>query len=176
MYSKKEKEQIVMELYEAHSETLVKYIGLLINDFHRAEDITQETFLKAYREMNTFNHKSSFKTWLFTIARNLAYDYLRKQQRNHILLKLLSKPPQLTVSIEQAVEMSEEIKGLYHTLTHLKITYREVIILRKIKEFSTKETAVILGWSESKVKSTLSRGLRELEKMICEEEHYEELS
>ncbi|RBP03872.1 RNA polymerase sigma factor (sigma-70 family) [Rossellomorea aquimaris] len=67
---------------------------------------------------------------------------------------------------EQIVEMNEESEELYKAIQQLKPTYKHVIILRKLKEFSTTETAHVLNWSESKVKMTLRRALVELEKVL----------
>ncbi len=63
---------------------------------------------------------------------------------------------------DQIVAMNFQTEQLYRTIQQLKPTYRHVIILRKLKEFSTAETALILNWSESKVKMTLKRALIEL--------------
>ncbi|MDQ0268322.1 RNA polymerase sigma factor [Cytobacillus purgationiresistens] len=172
-----EKHHKIMALYDLHSDSILKYVGMLIQDFHKAEDITQDTFFKAYQSFDQFQGQASLKTWLFSIARNSSLDYLRKQQRSKLLFTILSHSyKERTRSTEQVVQINEDIEQLYSALDKLKFTYREVIILRKIKEFSTKETAEILGWSESKVKSTLSRGINHLEKLLLKEEHYEELS
>ncbi|MFJ7733637.1 RNA polymerase sigma factor [Lysinibacillus sp. NPDC097231] len=63
---------------------------------------------------------------------------------------------------EQIVEMNFQTEQLYRAIQQLKPSYRHVIILRKLKEFSTAETSLILNWSESKVKMTLKRALVEL--------------
>lgn len=70
---------------------------------------------------------------------------------------------------EEMVEIKESSQELYSALAKLKDSYREVIILRKIKEFSIEETSIILGWSESKVKSTLFRAIQALEKKLLKE-------
>lgn len=73
---------------------------------------------------------------------------------------------------EQTVTLNESEKELYMALGKLNRKYREVIILRKIKSFSIKETAEILEWRESKVKSTLFRAMGALKKQL-EREGYE---
>ncbi|MGG1833286.1 sigma factor-like helix-turn-helix DNA-binding protein [Cytobacillus firmus] len=60
----------------------------------------------------------------------------------------------------------EKVTLLYEAIRHLKLSYQEVLILRKIKEFSIKETAEILNWSENKVKITTSRALAALKKEL----------
>ncbi|MBD8069115.1 RNA polymerase sigma factor [Bacillus sp. PS06] len=164
--------------YEHHSDSIFKYLVIMLKDVHQAEDLTQETFIKGYKSFHHFDYLSSEKTWLFKIARNLAIDSLRREKRTRLIKQILHvKENTVSPSSEQLVVIQEEIGEFYHILSGLKETYREVILLRKVKEFSTKETALILGWSESKVKSTLSRGLSELESKLIEEGFtYEELS
>lgn len=70
---------------------------------------------------------------------------------------------------DEIMEGKETSKELYIALNRMKQSYREVIILRKIKGFSIKETSEVLSWSESKVKSTLHRAIPALEKLLHEE-------
>lgn len=69
---------------------------------------------------------------------------------------------------EQIVAMNDQTEQLYRSLQQLKPSYRHVIILRKLKEFSTAESALVLNWSESKVKMTLKRALAELRNELIE--------
>jgi RNA polymerase sigma-70 factor (ECF subfamily) len=70
---------------------------------------------------------------------------------------------------EDIAEVNEKYRELYKALGSLKDSYREVIILRKIKDLTIKETCEILNWSESKVKSTLHRAMLSLEKELIKE-------
>ena len=70
---------------------------------------------------------------------------------------------------EQVLQVKEESYELYRALEKLKDTYKKVIVLRKLKGFSIEEAAAILGWSESKVKSTLFRAIPALKKQLKKE-------
>lgn len=72
---------------------------------------------------------------------------------------------------EEIVIQNEQVKQLYEALYRLKPSYQQVIVLRSIKGFSTKETADILQWSESKVKMQLSRGLSSIKAILEEGGH-----
>jgi RNA polymerase sigma-70 factor (ECF subfamily) len=72
------------------------------------------------------------------------------------------------------IQIKESSYELYKALGAIKDSYREVIILRKIKEFSIEETAEVLGWSESKVKSTLYRAIPVLETQLLKEGYLHE--
>lgn len=148
------------ELYEQHHAPIYRYIFYLLQHQMIAEDLTQETFTKCYeKNMHFINHTEALY-WLRKVARNLAYDYYRRQRLIH-WLPLVQEVTDGTDTLTY-LEQQEEVKMLYQTLTQLKISYREVIILRKIENLSIKETAALLQWSESKVKNTLSRALHML--------------
>lgn len=160
--------ELIAEWYDDYGEAVFTYIFMMVKDYQQAEDITQETFVKAYRKHHTFSHQSSIKTWLFSIAQNTAKDHLRKMNPFRYHLDLPMNEKDSNPLPHQMMEMNEQEVALYKALKMLKRNYRQVLILRKLKEFSTKETSEILGWSESKVKSTLQRGLQELKKQLLE--------
>jgi len=85
---------------------------------------------------------------------------------------MMDTVPHSSKTPEQSLHTSETVKELYAALGNLKRSYREVIILRKIKEFSVTETAMILNWNEAKVRTTLSRAIQALKKRL-EMEGYE---
>jgi RNA polymerase sigma-70 factor, ECF subfamily len=161
------KEKLLTELYEEYSDEIVKYLAILLKDLHKAEDLVHETFTKAYEHLDNLQNLSNPKAWLYSIARNLSIDYLRRQNRYKMLLQILSFEDQvIPTHPENILIIKESSEELYRALFNLKDKYREVILLRKMKSFTIAETCEILGWSESKVKNTLSRALKALEKEI----------
>ncbi|AQX55737.1 RNA polymerase sigma factor [Priestia flexa] len=157
------KEQISL-WYDQYGEAVFKFIFMMIKDYQQAEDLTQETFVKAYVHIDAFQEKATPKTWLFTIAHNLTVDFVRKKKPSFLLKELFKKDT--TPLPDEMMQMKEEQFHLYHAIQQLKDSHRKVIMLRKIKEFSIQETADILNWSESKVKSTLFRALHALERQL----------
>ncbi|MFA1822105.1 RNA polymerase sigma factor [Virgibacillus oceani] len=153
---------IIMNWYDQYSVPIYKYILKMINDTYQAEDLTQDTFIRAYKYLA--NKEIDYpKTFLYRIAHNIAIDYIRKQAPIQLVKNIFPDKKDTQISIETIVEGREEVKNMYKTLSGLKSSYRQVIILRKIEGFSIQETAQILDWSESKVKSTLFRAIRTLE-------------
>ncbi|MDW0115257.1 RNA polymerase sigma factor [Sporosarcina saromensis] len=154
--------------FHNHFNQIYSYILLLVNDAHTAEDLTQETFLKAMKHEQTFKGQSSVKTWLFRIAYTTTISYFRnKQPLTHFLDTALLRSKH-DLSPEETTLLNAQQKEFYAALQRLKPSYQQVIVLRKIQEFSTLETATILAWTEGKVKMSLSRALvafkKELEK------------
>ena len=153
------------QLYRDHSDRVYGYIYLLVRHKESAEDLTQETFYKAFKGYASFDKQASPATWILKIARNVTYDYFRRKrvvqffsfEKNHdIETKGLSP--------EGYIEQQEKLKRMYDSLRLLKKDYQEVIILRKIQECSIQETAFILGWTEAKVKMKMMRALEALKK------------
>ncbi|MCM3358694.1 RNA polymerase sigma factor [Psychrobacillus sp. MER TA 171] len=153
------------QLYRDHSDRVYGYIYLLVRHKESAEDLTQETFYKAFKGYASFDKQASPATWILKIARNVTYDYFRRKrvvqffsfEKNHdIETKELSP--------EGHIERKEKLTRMYDSLRLLKKDYQEVIILRKIQECSIQETAFILGWTEAKVKMKMMRALEALKK------------
>lgn len=161
----KYKERII-KWYDQYSMPLFKYILKMIKDSQQAEDLTQETFIKAYKYISSKKEVSYPKRFLYRTAHNVTIDHMRKQAPIQIMKDFFTHKKDPRPSVETVVEIRETSKELYEALLALKPAYRQVIMLRKIEEFSIRETAHILGWPESKVKSTLFRGLRALENQL----------
>jgi len=153
----------VTELYEEYSSKIFKYILKMTQNVQVAEDLTHDTFLKVFYYLKSGNEIDYPKTFIYRTARNVTVDSLRKKKPFHLLKDLFNQRSQSSVSTEYVVQFREDAREILNLLSQLKTDFREVIILRKIEGFSIQETAKILGWSESKVKTTLFRALRELE-------------
>jgi RNA polymerase sigma-70 factor (ECF subfamily) len=170
------KQQVITEWYSQYSKSIFSYILLMIHEHQLAEDLTHETFIKAYKKYDSFKGDSSPKTWLFSIARYTTIDYVRKRKPVSYLKELFSLKTDKDPLPDEVVQIKENSRELFDALRQLKKSYRDVIILRKLKEFSIKETAEILNCSESKVKSTLNRAIPALEKQLLKEGYLHENS
>jgi RNA polymerase sigma-70 factor (ECF subfamily) len=138
----------------------------LLGSREDAEDVLQETFLNAFRAINSFRGDSSFSTWIYRIATNNALMKLRKSGR--VELEFNDELPNISVSedrppighIESPVDAlfeKELLSELDQAVGKLPEKYRTIFLLRDVEEFSTEETAEILGITESAVKSRLHR-------------------
>ena len=157
--------QSLEQLYVEYSDRIYRYIFLQVRQKELAEDLTQETFYRAFKNIHTFNKQASMSTWLLKIARNATYDHFRRKR----IIRFFSLDKEVNVDTSNHSPEDELLKKdmtvrLYNALASLKPTYRDVLILRKINESSIKETAYILGWTETKVKSTMVRAFAALKK------------
>jgi RNA polymerase sigma-70 factor, ECF subfamily len=160
------KEQRLMEWYELYYGDIYRFILFMIGDRQSCEDLVHDTFVRAHTAISSFEHRSSPKTWLFSIAKHLVLDEIRKRQRRRIFTAFTGmKEVPSSFDIEQYVANREDVRRILNAIQKLKTEYRLVITLKKIEECSTKEISEILGWSDVKVRKTLSRALAALRKM-----------
>lgn len=141
---------------------LVYYIGS-----SDVEDLVQEVFIRAIKGFDSYEKRSSPKTWLFAIARHVGIDEMRNRKRLRMKQMIWfwdEKTDKETP--EEILQLNENNRLLYQAIHSLKVNYRDVIILRGIKELSVSETASILNWNENKVRITYHRALKTLQKSI----------
>lgn len=145
----------------------------MVKNQHVAEDIVQEVYIKVLKSYQNFRGESSEKTWLFSIARHTTMDFFRKQQRQKSKLASFFNKDQDLARIkdhdplpEEVAQLNDEMKRIYQLLDHCTLDQKNVLILRYIQSLSIHETAQILEWSESKVKTTQHRAIKKLQEMI----------
>lgn len=148
-------------LYHHYIKEIFKFFILRTNSKPVAEDLTQETFLKMLKNLNTFQHKSSFKNWLYGIAKHTLLDYYRKHYRERttsletIENHLSTHNDNLAVTDNpSATNESQKI------LQKLPENYRQILELRFLKNLSIKDTAEILNKTVSSVKVLQHRALK----------------
>lgn len=165
------------EIYDQYHQDLYQFIFYMVKDKQVTEDLVQEVYLKVLKSSERFRGDSSIKTWLFSIARHVSLDHFRRKKRtrdriadyfdwgekSHILKDERPLPEEMAIK-------SEEIKNLYTYLDFCTVDQKSVLILRYIQSFSIQETATILNFTISKVKTTQHRGLKLLKKLIIEEQ------
>ena len=131
---------------------------------HDAEDLAQETFLKAYKSLNSFIPKKKFFPWLYTIAINLTRNHLRKKKP--LLVENFDHLQTDKNNPEQAVSKQQEAEALARYIQRLPVSLREAVILRYYFYLSFEEIARILCISLSGAKMRVYRGLEKLEIMM----------
>ncbi|TCP55526.1 RNA polymerase sigma (SigX) subunit [Tumebacillus sp. BK434] len=160
-------EEEIQEIYRLHFEDVYHFLLYFTGDVNDAEDLTQEVFLRLLKSLQTFDHRSTLKTWILSVAKHVALDHYRKKRLTSWFPDLLLHRLQAQDGLpEELLSTKEERRELMQAITRLKPAYRSVIILRAIKELSIKETAEILGCKESKVKVDYHRALKLLQQTL----------
>ncbi|SFQ30459.1 RNA polymerase sigma-70 factor, ECF subfamily [Salibacterium halotolerans] len=167
-------------LYETYHHALFQYLFYMVRDKETAEELVQEVYIKVFHSFDSFEGKSTEKTWLYSIARHVGIDWIRKQNRKKRkwlgMLGPLTKeevrdPAPLP---EEVVSAREDAREVFEGMEHCTPDQRQVLVLRYIDSLSIKETADVLGWSESKVKTTQHRAVKKLQDVLGRTERMSE--
>ena len=143
------------KLYNSYYMQVYSYAVTLTKNPEQAEEIAQHTFVKALSSKAGYKGKSSELTWLCSIAKNLYYDELRRNQRLSSLGENLHISSE--VDIEQAVSDSDMAFRIHLVLHKLEEPYKEVFQLRVFGELSFSQIATIFGKTESWARVTYHR-------------------
>jgi RNA polymerase sigma-70 factor (ECF subfamily) len=166
-------------LVETYSGLIYRLAMKMLDNSQDAEDVLQETFIKAYRHLSTFDGRSSLSTWLYRIATNEALMHLRRNK--HVTLSIdepldvddqeEAEPLQIVdwCCLPEAELMSSEARAyLDQAIEALPSSLRAVFLLRDIEGLSTQETGEVLNLSETAVKTRLSRARLRLRELLTE--------
>ena len=147
----------------------------LCGDWQEGEDLTQETFIKAWRALAGYKGQASFGTWLTAILTNLWRDRMRKGRLSTDSLDetiegdsgpIMKEVQDVKPGPDSLLEAKTVQETLGLLLMELKPEYKEAVILRDVQGFSYEEVAVITGSSLGTVKSRINRGRDQLKKRI----------
>jgi len=154
-------------LFARYRLPITSYLYRLVGNRAEAESLAQETFLRVLQKAGRYEYPKRFSTWFYTIARNLATDFLKKKRAvvrdDFQALSESVLGPALPVA-EQQVASQEECDQLTQALNELPIPYREVVVLRALQQLSYREIAAIVGCPESTARSRMDYGLEYLRK------------
>lgn len=154
---------------EAFARLVVEHQDRLCNFLHRytrnrqdAEDLAQDTFVKAYRNLHRYEHRTSFSAWLYTIARRTVYNHHRDTRRTEELdFDVACTEDTPAASAEQA----EQTDTVWHYVRQLKSPYQEVVVLKYLEEMSIQDIARVLNRTQAGVKILLFRARHQLRKL-----------
>jgi RNA polymerase sigma-70 factor (ECF subfamily) len=156
--------QLLIERYQDRIFGLVRHYS---KNAVEVEDIVQDTFVKSYRKLATFQHQSSFSTWLYRIAVNTALDHLKKKGRSPV--HAVEDPELLTprggfhergphlLSPDARLERAEIARITHEVLDELPEIFRSVLVLREFEGMAYQDMANLLGISIGTIESRLFR-------------------
>lgn len=159
-------------LLEAFWEYVYNYqLGKVKNE-EDAEDITIQTFSKAFDNIDKFNEEYQFKTWLIAISKNVLFDFLRKKQ-NLVSVKITKEQQEKVYRIvddsptpEDTIIREQNLAKLLRDIKQLKPKYQKIIHLRFFQELSYKEIAEVTNEPLNNVKVKLLRAKKILSEII----------
>ena len=157
--------EAVSQVVKEHGPALHGYVAALVGDYHLAEDVVSETYMRMLAHIGTYTYRAPFRAWLYRIAHNLAINAVRRERPvagEEVLAQIVAAED----TPEQAVQQSEERAALGRALLELTEEQQQVILLRFVAEQPTAEVARTLNKSEGSVKQLQFRGLRSLARLL----------
>ena len=160
--------KIVCELMEKYADSVLRMCYLYLKDYHLAEDVTQETFIRVMRNYDKFRRGSSIKTWIIQIAINLCKNQMKtwwykRQNFNDV--------PE--ISYDESYDGFMDRQELFNKINKLSPKHKEIILLYYYQEMSLSEIAEVLKLKLSAVKVRLFRAREQLKLNFMEGEQYE---
>ena len=170
-------DEAFVEIIRDYKDGLILYLNGYVNNIFAAEELMEETFVKLVTKKPKYTAKYAFKTWLYTIGRHVAMDYLRRRKKmtatpldelEHCLVE--------EESVERAYLQEEQKIALHRAMQKLNADYRQVLYLTYFDGFSNAEAAVAMKKSRRQIENLLYRAKQALKAQLEKENFvYEEL-
>ena len=161
------------ELVEKYQRAVYGTLAKMLGDPVEAQDLAQQVFLRIYRAAGGYRETARFKTWMFTILRNLAFNEHRRRGRaTHVPLDSeegeprMDLPDQATPAADTTLQKAEMMRAINRAILALPEQQRLAVILRRYDELSYEEIAAILKTSVPATKSLLFRARETLRRAL----------
>jgi RNA polymerase sigma-70 factor (ECF subfamily) len=157
-------------IVDRYLKPLYNFAFQMVGDAHAAEDITQEVFVKVWKHISSFDHSKKFSTWIYAIAKNAAYDYLKKKKSipfsafenedgNNVLDSLEDES---ILHSHTLLQKMDDAKSAQEFLDSLSPQLKTIFLLLHKEGFSLVEVADIMGTPTNTIKSKYRRALMSL--------------
>lgn len=169
---KEEKDYVLEKIMIEYGNELVRLTFSYVKDAEIAKDLVQNTFIKCYKNLDSFRQDAQMKTWLYRIAINECKDYLKSWNYKMVQVKSFINETARSIlpSTEKTVIDKYTNEEMKETIFFLPKVYREVIYLYYYDSLKTEEIANVLDIPVNTVKTRLRRAKQRLESMIKEAE------
>jgi len=149
-------------IYETHKELVYNLALHYVQKVEDAEEITQDVFLKVYKQHSNFREESSIKTWIYRITINQCIDFLRQRKRKQQLFSFFIADKSADRQTNWfhpgfALEQQEKVKHIFSKINKLPPQQKTAVLLNKLEGLSIRECAIIMQTTEKAVESLLSR-------------------
>ena len=151
----------------SYEKGIFRYIYTLVGQRQDAEDLTQETFVRVYKNFGSVNPQKNLKGWLYRIATNITYDWFRRKKIRPELF-IIDDPdrPFETIDEECSYNKIETNKDVQDALAKIKVIYRSVLLLFYWEGLKYEEIALVLGLPVNTLKTNIMRAKQELKKVL----------
>ncbi len=160
----------IEDIVREYRAPLARHLQRQVGDPSVAEDLLQETFIRAARSLGNFEGRSSLKTWLYAIAGNVVVDYLRKPaQRQHIVdLDEAAELEDDDLAVDERMVIDEMNACVRQVIDSLPADYRTALILHDLEDMDGAQTAEVLGLSQGAARVRIHRARARLKAALQE--------
>lgn len=162
-------------LVERYKKRIINFINKMIYDYDESQNISQDVFLKVFENLKQYRMQDTFSAFIFTVAKNMTFNYLKRRKRVVFFSSFLSKDaenryfrtdhdPASTARENQAQEQ------LLAALRQLKEDQRLALVLKVYNDYSYRQIGAITGWSVPKIETLISRARDNLKDIILMQE------
>lgn len=167
-------DEALVNIIRIYKDGLVRYINGFTSSIEISEELTEDVFLKIALRKSCFTNKSSFKTWLYSIARNVARDWKRKNSKNiTVPLEQISYSSAVGNNLEEEYLKKESSDCVRRSLYKLNPMYAQVLYLVYYEKFTNKQVAIIMHKNNRQIENLLYRAKRALKDQLIKEGFYE---
>jgi RNA polymerase sigma-70 factor (ECF subfamily) len=159
------------ELASRHQSRVISLVYRLLGDWHQAEDVTQEVFLRVREAAAKYTPQAKFTTWLYRITYNLSIDQQRRSRNDPASLEAVEAEPQAS-SASASIEKSELAQLVRSAIAELSDRQRTVVVLHRYEGLSHAEICEVTGWSRPAVESLLVRAYENLRKSLLKYQEF----
>lgn len=167
MCRNKAAEYCMESLMRSYGNDVLRMAYMYVRDYHLAEDVFQDVFLKVNQKLPDFHEDSSIKTWIIRITINTSKDYLKSAYNRHVVTMPDYQEDMLSSSDDYShIEEREQKNVIRKHILELPLKYKEIVICVYFQDMTIAEAAVFLSISQGTAKSRLKRARERLRKVL----------
>ena len=160
----------IVEVIRDYKDGLIFYLNGFVQNIHTAEDLMEDTFVRLVVKKPKFSARYSFKTWLYTIGRNVAIDYLRHNSKTVLVSEEeLQRAESDEAGLEQSYLQEEQRIMLHRAMGKLKSEYQQVLYLSFFEDFDNAQIAVVMKKSKRQIENLMYRAKMSLKSELDKE-------
>jgi RNA polymerase sigma-70 factor (ECF subfamily) len=158
-------ENACQKILNLHKGMIFSYVFRMVRNFHDAEEITFDTFIKCFNALHKYDPTKKFTTWLFTIAHNTTIDFLRKSKQEY---EYFDERHAIKDDFIKELEQKRKMEKIERALNLLAPIDREIVILFHKEEHSYQEISAIMDLPVTTIKTRLHRARKKLSRLVKE--------
>ena len=164
------------DIIRAYRDGLMLYLNGIVGDIRLAEELTEDVFVKLVIKRPKFSGHSTFKTWLYTVGRNVARDYFRRCKRQTVPLEACIGLTDEEKDLERSYIIGEDRIAVHRGMKKLKPEYRQILWLVYFEDFSLSQAARIMGKTTHNAQTLVYRARKACKEILMQEGYvYEKL-